>query len=349
MPDPSTSVRVPVADLYRFYEAVFGALGVPGDDLKLVADSLIDADLHGVDSHGIDRIPTYVERIRTGGIKLGVPLETIRDDGNTVVLSGNDGIGQVVATKAMRLAVERASQHGLAAVAVRRSNHLGTLAYYARMALEAQQIGLAITGVASTLVPVGGSQAVLGSNPWSIAIPAGRHAPVVVDIANGAIISTLIRDSAELGQPLPPHSAVDEHAEVTQDPSKAVGILPIGGHKGYGLTLAWELLASVLTGALYSTQITRYESPGTPKGIGHFFLTLRVDRFMPVEQFVERVDDLQEILKGSSPKVRIPGERSARSVGERQRDGVPIPPHRARRVAEAVKDLGVDLPFGVEN
>lgn len=344
--------RVMPDELRSFYEACFKGLGVPDDEAVIVADALLDADLNATDTHGIARLPIYAERIRAGGTKPGAVIEILKDGGSTVLLDGGDGLGQVAATRAMRLAVERAAEHGIAAVAVRRSNHLGTLAYYSKMALPHGQIGVAVTGVASTIAPWGAAEALLGSNPWSVAVPAGRYPPIVVDLANGVVTSSITRGAADVGAAIPAGVALDSEGRPTEDGEAALkgSILPIGGHKGYALTLVLEILASVLPGAAYSYQVTRFENPENPKRIGHFMLAIDIARFAEPHVFLERVDDLIGRLRGAhhgphQTGARVPGEHAHASIVDRTANGVPISERNRRRALAVAESLGVTAPF----
>jgi LDH2 family malate/lactate/ureidoglycolate dehydrogenase len=334
-------------DLFRFYVACFEGLGLAPAAADAVAAGLLDADLSATDTHGIHRLPIYAERIRTGGIAVDAEVDVVRDDGSTVLLDGNHGPGQVAATKAMQLAIERAERHGIAAVAVRRSNHLGTLAYYSKMALSHSQIGFAVTGVASSIAPWGASEALLGSNPWSWAIPARRHPPIVVDQANGIVTSTVTRNP-DSGDAIPEGVAIDSEGRPATTKRAALGgsLLPIGGHKGYGLTLVLEVLASVLPGAAYSYQVAKFDEPGRPKSIGHFMMAIDIARFDAVQSFTDRIDDLLDHLLAAhhgeeQPGARIPGEHSAASEVERRARGVPISAGNLERALAVAESLGV--------
>jgi LDH2 family malate/lactate/ureidoglycolate dehydrogenase len=334
-------------DLFEFYVACFEGLGLPGPNARAVASGLLDADLTGTDTHGIHRLSIYADRIRKGGIVVDAEVEVVSDNGSTVLLDGNHGPGQVAATRAMQLAVERAKEHGIAAVGVRRSNHLGTLAYYSKMALPHGEIGFAVTGVASSLAPWGAAQAMLGSNPWSWAIPAKRHPPIVVDQANGVVTSTVTRNP-DSGEAIPPGVAIDSEGRPALTKQAALGgsLLPIGGHKGYGLTLIFEVLASVLPGAAYSYQIAKFEEPGRPKSIGHFMLAIDVERFDSIESFTDRVDDLLDHVLGAhhgpdQPGARIPGHHSHATEVERRTNGVPISAGNLERAQAVASSVGV--------
>lgn len=341
-------VRVEPARLEDLYRRVFAAVGAPDESARIVAESLLDADLAGTDTHGVARVPIYVDRVLSGGTDPSATPSMISDSGSVVVMDGNNGFGQVAAHQASVLGLERAKSHGIASVAVRRSNHLGALAYYTRMAADNDCLSFAISGVAPTLAPWGGVQALLGSNPWSVACPAGGRDPVVLDMANGVITSATPREYAILGKKLPPGAAIDSRGNETVDPQEALAgsLLPIGGHKGYALTLVWEILASVLTGAQYSTQITSFDEPGRPKGIGHIFIVMDIARFMDPTEFGRRVEDLLDRILESEPRdgavLRYPGMASAMERRERERRGIPIEPHNLDRLVTACQRVGIE-------
>lgn len=335
--------------LRRFCAAALERVGVPQKDAGMVADNLVDADLRGIDTHGIVRLPNYIARVRAGGIAANAPVTVVSDSSSIVVLDAHDGFGQVAGTRAMRLAIDRAGEHGIAAVAVRNSNHLGTLAYYARMAVGHEMVGLAVSGAAPGIAPWGGAEPLLGSNPWSIAFPVRGHAPLVVDMANGVVIAGKIRAAAERGDPIPRGWALDRDGLPTEDARAAAAgsVFPFGGAKGAALTLALEVLASVLTGAAYSTQIPELSQTERPQRLGHFFLALRVDRFLPVEEFHDRLGDLLNCLEHSRvaagrDRIRIPGVRGESAMAEHLAHGIPIPPRLLDQLARLADDLGIE-------
>ena len=353
MTGAATTRNLTVVQLRTVYRDVFSRLGVPADDVEIIAANLLDADLNGTDSHGIARVPTYVDRILTGGIKPVTVITTIDDSGSTLLLDAGAGVGQVAAHRAAEMLIERTAKFGTASVAVRNANHLGALAYYTRMAAEHDQIALLISGVASTLAPWGGSEALLGSNPWSVACPAAEHDMVILDMANGLVTSGEIRHSALTGESLPPGVALSADGEPTTDGSVALrgSIVPIGGHKGYALTFVWEILASVLTGASFSRYITKFEDPSSPKGIGYLFIGLDIARFMEPAAFKTRVDELIDIVTLSRAiggrEIRYPGAHAGRTRRERTERGVPVTDEVIGKVRSACTQVGAQVALSV--
>lgn len=337
--------------LNAFCRSALERLGVPSDQAATIADSLVDANLQGIDSHGIVRLPQYAGRIRGGGLRPTTELVTIVDRPSVVVIDANDGFGQVAATAAMGRAIERAKDRGIAAAAVRRSNHVGVMGYYSRMAVEHGMIGFAVSGAAPGIAPWGGAEALLGSNPWSIAYPT-RGEPLVVDIANGVVIAGKLRAAEQRGETIPLGWALDQDGRPTQDPAAGLAgsLLPFGGAKGAGLTLAWEVLASVLTGASFSRDVPELTNPVVPQRLGHLFLAIRVEDFMPLDEFVERIDRLLAAIESSrpvagGPTVRIPGRRGAWSRAERRTSGVPLPAGLRATLASLGGELGIEPPW----
>ena len=349
MPDPLTTVD---ADrLVAFCRSALERLDVPTDQAATIADSLVDADLQGIESHGLVRLPQYAGRIRGGGLRPTTNLVTISDRPSVVVLDANDGFGQVAATAAMREAIERATERGIAAAAVRGSNHVGVMGYYSRMAVGHGMIGFAVSGAAPGIAPWGGSEPLLGSNPWSIAYPSGGE-PLVIDVANVVVIAGKLRTAQERREPIPDGWALDAQGHPTRDPAAGLAgsLLPFGNAKGAALTLAWEVLASVLTGASFSRDVPELTNPVVPQRLGHLFLAIRIEDFMPLGEFAERIDHLLETIEASrpvagGPPVRVPGRRGARSRAERRASGVPLPVSLRGALETLATELGVAVPW----
>jgi len=338
--------------LARFCASAFQEMGVPSGDASLVADTLIQADLRNVGTHGVSRLRGYVDRLKAGGMVAQPRMSVISDGGATLLLDGGNGIGQVVAARAMGLVIERAKSHGIASVGVRNCNHVGALAYYPRMGLAENLICFAVSGSAPMMAPWGGLDKLLSTAPWSIAIPAGEELPIVVDFSCTSMNVLKAGTMAERGEELPPGIALAADGQPTRDPAEALKgvILPIGGHKGYGLMLALDVLSSLLTGANYSTGIPRPNELTRPQGIGLLMLALRIDRFMPVQEFKARVDDLIRKLKGSRrvpgvQKILIPGERSELLARQRLMEGIPLPAGVVQSLRGVAQELSLPLPF----
>ena len=278
---------------------VLGALGVPAGDADLVADSLVQADLWGHQSHGVLRLPWYAARLRSGAMTARTEPVTLADTGPLVLLDGRDGVGQVLAERARRLAVARARAHGVGVVGVRNSNHFGTAMYYTRRAARDGCVAVLTTNASPAMAPWGGRDRVLGTNPWSIAAPAPGGRVVAVDIANTAVARGKIYLARSRGEPIPETWAITRDGAPTTDPAEGVlgVILPMAGHKGYAITFLMDVLSGALTGSQVGTGVHGPYEPAARSGCGHLLLALDPAAFGDVDGYAARVQRLIDEVK----------------------------------------------------
>lgn len=345
----ATTRTVSAEALQRFCERALVAVGTPPDRAETVAESLVDADLRGLGGHGVPaRLPNYVARVREGGIVPDGPCEVVADHGAVATLDAGDGFGQVAAAQSMRTAIQRAGTHGVGVVAARHSNHLGALGYWSRMAAEEQMVGFVVSGAAPRIAAWGGADPLLSTNPWSLAYPtADGRPPLVVDIANGAVLSGALVKAEKAGERIPLGWALDPEGRPTDDPKAGQegSMLPFGGAKGGALTLALEVLGSILTGAAYSRHVPDLSELDKPQRLGHLFVALPVDRFLPPEEFEARLEELLGWVEASNPaqgvdEVRVPGVRGTRVRHERLEVGIPLD-GRAEPLDRLAEDLRI--------
>ncbi|MCL4370194.1 MAG: Ldh family oxidoreductase [Chloroflexi bacterium] len=328
-----TGRRFDSAKLASFCVAVLQKVGVLGENAEIVADSLLSANLRGVDTHGVTRLPIYVERLRAGLTNGHTQGAIVSESETNAVYDGQDGLGQVVGTKAMRLAIDKARSAGVGLVTARNSTHYGTAAYYAMMALPHDMIGVSLTNSPSLMVPWGGKRPFLGSNPLAIAVPAGEEQPFVFDMATSVVARGAIILAAKKGEPIPLTWAVNAEGEPTTDARQANeggALLPLGGHKGFGLAMAIEILVATLAGGPFGPHIGElYNNPTKPQGVGHFFGAIRIDRFRPVPEFKADLDAMireakaQPLAKGVE-KIMVAGEPEYNTEQDRRKRGVPL-------------------------
>jgi LDH2 family malate/lactate/ureidoglycolate dehydrogenase len=337
-------------DLERFCVAALESVGASSGAAATVAAALVDADLRGLDSHGVvARLPGYVARCRSGGIVVDAQVERVQDDGGPVaVVDGHDGFGQVVAAAAVEVAQNLAREHGVGLVAARGSNHLGAVGYYTRLMAERGFVGFVVSGGGPRIAPWGGAEPLLATNPWSFAFPVADRAPLVVDVSNGAVLTGSVDDAAARGERIPLDWALDAQGRPTEVAAEgaAGSLLAFGGAKGTALTLALEMLASVVTGGAFSRQVPSIADPTRPQQLGHLFLALEVGRFMPPEEMRARAAQLVDWITGSrpvegGPPVRAPGDRGAATASERSRAGVPLLGRR-EPLDELAAELGIE-------
>ncbi|HET9561164.1 MAG TPA: Ldh family oxidoreductase [Propionibacteriaceae bacterium] len=337
--------------LTQFGTNVLTALGVPTDDAHLLSDSLVVAELWGHSSHGMLRLPWYVERLRSGAMAAVTQAETIVDSGAVVVLEGHHGVGQVLAAEAVEVGVERARIHGVSAVGVRNSNHFGTAAYFTRRSAEAGCVAFLSTNASPAMAPWGGQTKALGTNPWSIAAPAGRRGVAVMDIANTAVARGKIYLAAERGEDLPAGWAADENGVPTTDAAQAVHglILPMAGHKGYVISFMMDVLAGVLTGSSFSSDVAGPYEANKPSGCGHMLLTIDVSVIMPRAEFDARMEALIADVKAvpTAPGVAeifFPGELEDRNAVRNRGRGIAVADNTWDSLAQLAAETGANLP-----
>src|SRR3954464_12624054 len=286
--------------LRGFATSVLTATGVPDDDAALVADSLVQADLWGHQSHGVLRLPWYVARLRSGAMSARTEPAVLSDTGPLVLLDGRDGVGQVLADRARSTAVGRARTHGVGVVGVRNSNHFGTAMYWTRRAAHDGCVAILTTNASPAMAPWGGREKVLGTNPWSIAAPGPDGGVVAVDIANTAVARGKIYLAKNRGEPIPETWALTADGAPTTDPAQGVlGVmLPMAGHKGYAITFLMDVLSGALTGSAVGTGVHGPYEADRPSGCGHLFLALDPDAFGDRAGYEARVRQLVDEVKG---------------------------------------------------
>ncbi len=305
--------------------------GMEADDASTVAASLVHANLRGVDSHGVTRLPIYLERLRRGLVKARPTVQIVSESGGVLVIDGDNGMGAVVMSRALDLAFERLPTARSMSVAVRNSNHYGSGAYYAHEAAS-RGAGMFLYGNApATVAPWGGTSRFLGTNPYTFAVPTGSREPLILDMATSVVARGKIILAAQRDEEIPPGWALDGAGAPTTDPQEALAgsVLPFGGAKGYGIALMVEVMAGVLSGAQMGPAIgDLYAELDRPQELGLFFTLLDIDAFLPLHQFTSRMDHLIDQLKSSSSagtnEVLVPGEVEARTAERRAHSGVPL-------------------------
>ncbi|MFC0386916.1 Ldh family oxidoreductase [Muricoccus vinaceus] len=339
--------------LSTFTAALYAAAGLPEEDAALVADTLVRADMWGHSSHGVLRAAWYIDRLRAGTMKPVTEPEVLVDAGAISVIDGRDGVGQVIARRAMLDAVRRAKQHGVGIVSVRDSNHHGALGYFTRMAAEAGCIGVLTTNGSPAMAPWGGRAKLLGNNPWSIAAPAGRHPPMMLDIANTVVARGKIFLARQKGIPIPEGWAIDAQGRPTTDPVAALGgvILPMAEHKGYGVTVMMDVLSGVLSGSGILDEVNGPYQAERRSRCGHMVMALNIEAFGPLSRFEARMEEMIASIKSvplaeGFEEVFYPGEIEARNEARHQAEGLMLPGQTRLDLVRVAGELGVALPEG---
>jgi LDH2 family malate/lactate/ureidoglycolate dehydrogenase len=351
----STTHVVSAKDLTDFGTAVLVKIGVPASDAHLLSDSLVAAELWGHSSHGMLRLPWYVERIRHGVMSAVTKSQLAVDNGAVAVLDGQDGIGQVLTFEAVKLGVERARTHGISAIGVRNSNHFGTAAYFTREAAKAGCVALLATNASPAMAPWGGRAKSVGTNPWSIAAPAGHRGVAVMDIANTAVARGKIYLAAERGVDIPKSWAADQNGVPTTDAKAAIDglILPMAGHKGYVISFMMDVLAGVLTGSHFGGNVAGPYDPNRRSGCGHMLITIDINSMMPVSEFEGRLETLIDEVKSiptadGVDEIFFPGELEDRNTAINHEKGISITENTWQSLMKLSTETDVALPANAE-
>ena len=351
MPADSTNPKTPAATLLAFTQDAFAACGVPPADASVIAAAMVEADLIGIDTHGIARLTQYVPWLQGGQINPRANVQLAMRGPATAVVDGDNGMGHLVMSFAARTAAEMARETGVAWVGTRRSNHAGAGGVYAAMLLEHGMIG--IYGAASSanhMAVWGGAEPMLGTNPIAFALPAGEEPPVVLDIATSVSSFGVIRKHQLEGAPIPEGWVIGRADGAPITDSKRAGegtLLPIGGHKGSGLAMMIGLLSGVLNGAAFGRDVQDFGGDRSREtNTGQFIVALDPSRFMPLENFKAEIDRHVREMRGSArlpgvEAIRVPGGERLRKRAERDRDGVALSPSLVKQLDEIAARLNI--------
>jgi LDH2 family malate/lactate/ureidoglycolate dehydrogenase len=330
-----TTLLVSERALKTFCTSVLVRVGVPDEEAREIIDNLVEADLRGVDSHGVVRLPIYAERLAAGATNPKPRIRVVRETATSLVIDGDNGMGQWVGMRAMERVIDKAKQNGGACTfaSVRNSNHYGAAAYYAQMACQHEMIGFSYTiGGINHMVPWGGAEALLGNNPFAVALPAGEELPVVLDMACSVAARGKIIVAAKEGRPVPSDWAVGPDGRPTTDAVEALKgfVQPVGGPKGYALTLVIGMLSTMLSGAFFGSEVTHmYEDLERPQNVGHLFGVLPVGLFEDIGVYQRRMDKAIREMRNARrapgvERIYLPGEREYLWHAERRRNGIPL-------------------------
>ncbi len=351
--------------LREFCVRVFEKMGVTTEDARVTTDVLVEANLRGIDSHGVARLARYVNGLRDGVMIARPQQKVVVETPTTITLDGGAGLGQPVAHRAMTAAIDKAREYGCGFATVRNSNHYGIAGYYAMMALEHDMIGMSTTNAAVLVAPTFGRDAMYGTNPIALAVPAGAERPFVMDMATSTVPRGKLEVYNRQGKEIPLGWATDERGVPTSDPARVLdnfvkraggGLLPLGGageemggHKGYGMGVMVEILSAVLSGAAFLTAVYPKDADGKPlpANLGHFFGAWRLDAFRSPDEFKADMDRLirglkQGNLAEGAERIYVHGEKEFDEHERRAANGIPL----GAKVEASLKQIAADL--GVE-
>jgi LDH2 family malate/lactate/ureidoglycolate dehydrogenase len=340
--------KVEAQTLSNFCQALFRSAGAPADTAQIVADSLVQTNLMGHDSHGVIRVKPYLNQIQVGQLKPAARPQLERKFGAVAVVDGQWGFGQVIARYGAEVAIDLARVSGISCVALSQVNHIGRLGEYAEMIARAGFVGIVMTSgtfVKVSVTPYGGREPILGTNPMAWSVPAGET-PFTLDFATAAVANGKIMVALSKGEPFPPGMLLDKDGIPTTDPAtfyQGGMMLPFGTYKGSGLALMMEIIPTILSG------FAPISSPEFVSGNPTLLIAISIEAFTPLERFERLTQELMQRVKQVPPaqgfdEVLLPGEKEARSTAERLAEGIPLPASVWGDLQVAAREYNVPVP-----
>lgn len=340
---------VEAKSLECFLTSLFQQAGMPQEDAVFQAYALVQTDLWGIASHGVLRAPLYLKRLRSGGIKAHPNIHKVCGGFALEVWDGDDGAGFIVARRTMQRAIELAEQYGISAVGTIRSNHFGAAGLYARMAAERGLIGIVMTNVVPNIVAPGGSKPITGNNPLAFAIPTFGEFPFVLDISLSNVAGGKLLLASKKGEKIPLDWATDSQGHPTNDPDIGFKgfLLPLGGHKGLGLSYVVDILSGLITGGVFQYGMKgMYKYPDDPSLTGHFMIVINPAAIMEQEALQARMAEFQATIKAApmwdaQQEMLLPGEIEYRTEQKLRASGIPLPESLVAELNELAQELAV--------
>jgi ureidoglycolate dehydrogenase (NAD+) len=320
-----------VKELHEFVTRLTQKAGLPEEEGGILAHTLIEADLKGIRTHGLLRLPIYLKRMETGVIDVQESIRVVSDRGAITRLDARNSLGQVACVRGMASAIAKAERSGLAACGIFNSNHCGALGYYTDLAAEKKMIGVCTTNVFPLMAPVGGQEKVVGNNPFSISVPRAQDLPITYDVATSTVSYGRVLTFLRKGAKIPLGWVLDGQGRPTDNPEELISrrgsMTPFAEHKGYGLAFVLEILAGVLTGAAFGQGLHSLYDADHFAGLGHFLLVLNIDFFMDPDHFFQRLEEWIQEVKGSplaedSKEILLPGELEQKNKAENLKTGL---------------------------
>jgi hydroxycarboxylate dehydrogenase B len=340
---------IPAAALIRFVERVFVTAGCSSREAAQIARGLVQANLYGHDSHGVQMVPFYVAHLQRGQVRAGQSPRIVADHGAIVGLDGMRGFGQAIGEAAMRIAVERAAKTGCCVLGLSNTHHLGRIGQWAEQCARAGFASVHFVNVLSTplVAPWGGSDARLATNPFCVGVPHHPQ-PLILDYATSKVALGKVRVAADRGERMAPGTVLDRGGRPTDDPaamfdSPPGALLPFGEHKGYALAVMCELLGGAVSGGS-----VQHRHPGPNPMINNMLsLVFAPDKLASRDSVAQQVEQLGTWLKGSPPQaggngIRLPGEPERITAREREQNGIPLPRRTLQALLACARELGID-------
>ena len=336
--------------LVNFGREIMKAAQIPADSADLVATALGASNLRGVDSHGFQLLPFYIQQVRDGNVDIKTQGHVASENATCLTYDGENGIGQVIARNCCGHAIRIAKEHGIAAVVARESNHFGAAAFWAQRMSAAGLIGIVMCNASPLVAPWQGKEKRFGTNPICMALPGPDQ--WLLDMATTTVAMGKIFKASLSGEPsIPAGWAIDKNGVPTTDTAAAMEgwPMPLGGYKGYGLAMMVEILCAVLSGGAMSLELGGIRIKDRPMRVSQFFMAIDVERFMPRHEFTARMRSLIEMMKSSEPatdydEVLVAGEPEWRSEEQRRVSGIPLSEGIWKIMTDTAAELGLAIP-----
>jgi LDH2 family malate/lactate/ureidoglycolate dehydrogenase len=344
-----TMQHVSAHDARSFVEKILIGNGVPKKNAIIVAKCLIEADLRGVDTHGMNRIPSYMARIREGVLDAGASPTSRKVTPAVAQVDGHNGFGFVAANMGMAMAIDMAREVGIGMVSIKHSNHFGMSAWVVQQALDAGMMSLVFTNSSPALPVWGGKSKLMGVSPIACGAPAGEKGrPFIMDMAPSVAARGKIYKALRRGEKIPEDWALDKHGERTDDPAAALEgvMLPMGGPKGSAIAIMMDVFSGVLSGSAFAGHVTNPYDPSKPADVGHFLVAIKPDLFMNIDEFRRRMDYLYKRVVGSDKmagtvRIYFPGEIEDLNKGKRLEEGIPLVDAEIQALNKEAEHVGI--------
>lgn len=351
--EPAGKLYVTASDLRRVCRDMLVKHGMPLADAETSARCLVESDLRGVETHGVVRLPHYLNRVRLDLINMNPAIKVTHVTPVVAAVDGNNGFGYVVASRAMDEAIAMAAVYGIGMVSVRGSNHFGMAASYVLQAIRAGYMSMVFTNASASMPPWGGRDPVLGTSPFAAGAPGGRLPPFVLDMAPAVVARGKIRLAAKRGERIPEGWGLDKAGQQTTDPHAVLDdgvVLPMGGPKGSALSMMMDIFSGVFSGSAFAGDVTNHTTDfKKPQDVGHFMLAIKPDLFMSRTDFEARMDVLAGRVKGGRraqgvDEILVSGEPEDRKEQERLKTGIALPRAELDLMVKEAENCGVVFP-----
>lgn len=349
----AVQLDIPINNLGEVVIDTLVRAGVSREDAGIILDTIVFANRRGVATHGVGRLPLYIHKIKAGHYNPKNEIEVISDNAAYALLDAHNGFGQVVADKAVRIAIQKAKEFGIGIVGVRNSNNFGTAGYFGDLAARNGCAAMIYANAAPAIAPTGGNKTIFGTNPLCFSFPGvGQYNPILLDMATTVVARGKIRLAAKNGDRIPLDWAIGPDGKPTDDPMVALqgSLLPIGGYKGYGLSMFVDLFAGLLTGSHYAGGVKNLSKMDEDSGNGHLFVVIDVSKFMTEEEMTSRISHFYEAVRscGEPGKVFMPGEIEYNKM-DKSVETVSISSKQLEDVNEVAEEIGSPLRLKAVN